>query len=126
MMMDGPMINEFVKNTEAFNKCVDERFKKLDVDEDGVISRNDLLNEGLGRWIRALDDDAHTDEEVKKSYYSIFEKFHVDEINSVNLEKFRLIMKEIMLALVRGIGDTPVGMLLNDDSLLLNVCVHKN
>lgn len=125
-MMDGPMINEFVKNTEAFNKCVDERFKKLDVDEDGVISRNDLLNEGLGRWIRALDDDAHTDEEVKKSYYSIFEKFHVDEINSVNLEKFRLIMKEIMLALVRGIGDTPVGMLLNDDSLLLNVCVHKN
>ncbi|XP_010674835.3 uncharacterized protein LOC104890918 [Beta vulgaris subsp. vulgaris] len=126
MMMDGPMINEFVKNTEAFNKCVDERFKKLDVDEDGVISRNDLLNEGLGRWIRALDDDAHTDEEVKKSYYSIFEKFHVDEINSVNLEKFRLIMKEINLALVRGIGDTPVGMLLNDDSLLLNVCVHKN
>uniref|UniRef100_A0A803KPM1 EF-hand domain-containing protein n=1 Tax=Chenopodium quinoa TaxID=63459 RepID=A0A803KPM1_CHEQI len=120
MIIDGSMINKFVEDTEAFYKCTDEKFKELDVDSDGLISRNDLPKGGLGQWVLAIDDEAYSDEDIKEAYDLIF-----DGSTSIGLETFRLMAKEIMLALVRGIGDMPIGMLLNEDSLIFKACLHN-
>ncbi|KNA16706.1 hypothetical protein SOVF_086700 [Spinacia oleracea] len=126
MIIDGSMINKFVEDTEAFHKYSDEKFKMLDVDNDGVVTRKDLPKGGLGNWILALDDEAHSDEDVKEDYDSIFKSFEVDGSCSIGLETFRLMVKEIMLALVRGIGNMPISMLLNDDSLIFKACLQSN
>ncbi|CAI9264791.1 unnamed protein product [Lactuca saligna] len=43
--IDGPMLTKFVDDSAAFEKCIKERFDMLDVNKDGVLSRNELHND---------------------------------------------------------------------------------
>ncbi|KAK9691775.1 hypothetical protein RND81_09G219100 [Saponaria officinalis] len=122
--IDGPMITKFIENTTAFNECAEKRFKALDLDGDGVLTRDDLRG-ALGGWLIAMDMDSQSNEEIKRAYDSIFEKFNAGN-NSINCENFRSMLVEIMLAMARGIGNTPMNVLLDEDSLLLNACVNLN
>lgn len=114
--IDGPMVEKFVENSQAFEKCIEERFNILDVNKDGVLSRGELQNE--------INDPSYVEsalqskEEVDNLYNALFEKFDAEKKGTLGRKEFGSLMKEVMLAKARGFGNTPVCIILQEDSLL--------
>ncbi|GAB2287406.1 hypothetical protein Dimus_021784 [Dionaea muscipula] len=130
VVIDGHIITRFTGHTIAFNKCTDDQFHHLDGDGDGVLSRNDLR--GRFDWLLALDYDPESDEkdledERKREGVadSIFDRFDADRSGTIDREEFRLMIMELMLAIARGIGNTPVSVLVEEDSLVMKAYEHE-
>ncbi|GMG99623.1 hypothetical protein Nepgr_001463 [Nepenthes gracilis] len=124
VIIDGPMISRFIENSESFNNCADDRFRMLDADCDGVISRSDLQRRF--DWLLALDYEPQAEEPENGGLNDmIFDKFDADRSNTIDRKEFRSMMTEMMLAIARGIGNTPVNVVVEGDSLLLRVYEHE-
>ncbi|OVA20708.1 EF-hand domain [Macleaya cordata] len=123
-VLNGLTVKSFVEDGEAFNKCVNEHFKDLDVNGDGVLTRSEL-RKGFDSLLSAGNDAGSTEEEMSNLYDIVFEKFDSDKSGTVDLEEFRSEMKEIMLAVASGIGDTPVQVALGSDSFLMKAVEHE-
>ncbi|PIN15466.1 hypothetical protein CDL12_11892 [Handroanthus impetiginosus] len=65
-------------------------------------------------------------DEIGTLYDVLFSKFDVDRSGTIDLEEFRALMKEIMLAKARGIGSSPVSIILQGDSLLMRAVQRAN
>ncbi|KAG9459847.1 hypothetical protein H6P81_004355 [Aristolochia fimbriata] len=117
-MIDGPMVRRFVENGEAFDAMVKERFGTLDTDGDGVLSFPELRKGFEGLKLVARD---ATAAELAAQYDALFQKFDTDHNGSVDMAEFRSEMREIMLALAQGIGESPVQIALGNDSLLMKI-----
>ncbi|CAA7050578.1 unnamed protein product [Microthlaspi erraticum] len=118
VVIDGSTVRSFVEDEEQFKKTVDEQFKALDSNDDGVLSRSELRK--ALESMRLLDSHFGVEvvtpqEELTKLYDSIFEKFDTDQSGSVDLEEFRSEMKKIVLAIADGLGFCPIRMVLDDD-----------
>uniref|UniRef100_A0A1J3CHP0 EF-hand domain-containing protein n=2 Tax=Noccaea caerulescens TaxID=107243 RepID=A0A1J3CHP0_NOCCA len=118
VVIDGSTVRSFVEDEEQFKKTVDEQFKALDSNDDGVLSRSELRK--ALESMRLLDSHFGVDvvipqEELTKLYDSIFEKFDTDQSGSVDLEEFMSEMKKIVLAIADGLGSCPIRMVLDDD-----------
>lgn len=118
VVIDGSTVRSFVEDEEQFKKTVDEQFKALDSNDDGVLSRSELRK--ALESMRLLDSHFGVDvvtpqEELTKLYDSIFEKFDTDQSGSVDLEEFMSEMKKIVLAIADGLGSFPIRMVLDDD-----------
>ncbi|XP_058108509.1 uncharacterized protein LOC131251664 [Magnolia sinica] len=123
-VVNGVTVTAFVEDGAAFNKCMEERFSTLDVNGDGVLSRAELLR-GFGPLpVRGAD--AETGEEIGNPDDEVFEKFDADRSGTVDLEEFKAEMKEIMLAVARGIGDSPIQIALESDSFLMRAVEHES
>lgn len=103
-MLTDQTIIEFIRDTEAFDQCVDQQFALLDVDGDGVLSRNEVCKEIDGR---------------------VFERFDEDKDGSFDHEEFRSFFMEMMLAMARGIGCMPILMALEHGSMLMRAIQHE-
>ncbi|KAJ8648389.1 EF-hand domain-containing protein [Cinnamomum micranthum f. kanehirae] len=112
-ILNGPTVKEFVEDEEGFNKCLEERFTSLDVNGDGVLSKSELSKGFEG--FKLLDGDWGSPEEIA----TMFERFDTDRNGTVDLNEFKVQMKEIMLAVARGIGDSPIQVALDSSSLLM-------
>nr|XP_043625993.1 uncharacterized protein LOC122597468 [Erigeron canadensis] len=117
--IDGPMVQKFVDNSEAFEKCIEERFNVLDVNKDGVLSRDELQNEIKDP--SSVELELQPKEEVDCLYNAIFEKFDAEKKGTLGRKEFGSLMKEVMQAKAQGFGNTPVCIILQEDSLLQKV-----
>ncbi|CAK9166316.1 unnamed protein product [Ilex paraguariensis] len=122
--IDGPTVTGFVNDSESFDKWVDERFKMLDADGNGVLSR-DELQERFGK-LSSKEYELQSKEEIRGLYDILFEKFDADQSGTIDRDEFRLLMKEIMLAKARGIGNSPVMIILQGDSLLMRAVERES
>ncbi|GAB4855412.1 hypothetical protein Ancab_024036 [Ancistrocladus abbreviatus] len=128
VMIDGCMISRFVNDTEAFNKCANDRFQILDADGDGALSLTDLQQRF--DWFFALDSEAEDEQDddcnrnVKVSD-SIFKAFDADHSNTIDREEFRPMLMEMMLAVARGIGNTLVNVVVTEDGNSLVVKAYE-
>ncbi|KAK6937035.1 EF-hand domain [Dillenia turbinata] len=122
-ILNSLTVTEFVEDKEAFEKCIAEHFLFLDVNGDGVLSRAEL-RKGLDSLL-TLTTESGTEEETSSLCEIVFEKFDTDHSGSVDIEEFRSEMKEIMLAIARGIGDSPVEVALESNSLLMKAVEHE-
>ncbi|WRX23207.1 EF-hand domain - like 10 [Theobroma cacao] len=95
----------------------------LDSNGDGGISR-DELEEGLGR-IFTMELESKTKENIDQFYSTIFERFDEDRDGRIDCNEFESLMREIMLAMARGIGDLPIIVALDQDSLLMMAVKHE-
>ncbi|CAK7331726.1 unnamed protein product [Dovyalis caffra] len=118
VIVDGSTVRDFANDEAQFKKSVDETFTKLDLNNDGVLSRSELRS--AFETLRLIEthfgvDIATAPEELTKLYDSIFDKFDCDQSGSVDLEEFRSEMKKILLAVADGLGSSPIQMVLEDD-----------
>ncbi|GJV42236.1 calcium-binding EF-hand family protein [Tanacetum coccineum] len=116
VFIDGPMVENFLKDSDAFGKCIEERFSTLDVNKDGVLSRDELRNEATD--LASVELMLQSKEEVDNLYDAIFEKFDTEKKGTLKREEFSSLMKEVIQAQADGIGKTPVCIILQEDSLL--------
>ncbi|XP_075474626.1 uncharacterized protein LOC142505501 [Primulina tabacum] len=120
--VDGQTVVDFVNDSEAFEKCVNEKFETLDSDRDGVLSR-DELQKRIGK-LSSTELELQSRDEIASLYDVLFDKF--DEIRSGSIDRkgFVNLAREIMLAKARGIGNSPVSIILQEDSLLMKAVLR--
>ncbi|KAH6819093.1 hypothetical protein C2S51_002696 [Perilla frutescens var. frutescens] len=122
--IDGQIVTEFVNDSKAFEKWANEKFKALDGDGDGLLSR-DELQKRPGK-LSSTQFELQSSEEIASLYDALFEKFDVDRSGTIDPQEFMALAKEIMLAKARGIGDSPVCIILQGDSLLMRAVQRCN
>ncbi|KAL8061649.1 hypothetical protein ABFX02_02G099500 [Erythranthe guttata] len=122
--VDGQTVMEFVNDSQAFEKWTNEKFKTLDADRDGVLSR-DELQKRVGKF-SSMKFDLQSKDEINSLYDLLFNKFDVDKSGTIDPDEFRALMKEMMLAKARGIGNSPVAIILHGDSLLMRAVQHAS
>lgn len=115
--IDGQIVTDFVNDSPAFEKWANEKFKAFDADGKGALSR-DALQKRSGK-LSSTEFELQSSEEISKLYDVLFEKFDVDQSGTIDLQEFVALAKEIMLAKARGIGNSPVCIILQEDSLLM-------
>ncbi|XP_059288516.1 uncharacterized protein LOC132041849 [Lycium ferocissimum] len=121
-IVDGPMMEEFVDDTEAFDKWTDQHFDMLDTDGNGELSRDELQHR-QGKY-SSCEFELQSKEEISCLYDALLERFDVDRSGTIDRKEFRALTKEIMLAKARGIGSSPVLVILQGDSLVMRVVQH--
>ncbi|KAH7865569.1 hypothetical protein Vadar_008368 [Vaccinium darrowii] len=120
--LDGPTLMEFVEDSEAFDKCVDEQFLMFDTDGDGGLSRSDL--ETRHGKFSSVEFELQPKEEITNLYDTLFEKFDADDNGMLDRDEFGALMREIITSKARGIGQSPVLIILQRDSLLMRAVEH--
>ncbi|XP_057496704.1 uncharacterized protein LOC130781513 [Actinidia eriantha] len=120
--LEGPTLIKFVEDSNAFDKCVDQQFDMLDADRNGALSCSDLQVRP-GRF-SSMEYELQSKEEITNLYDTLFETFDVDRNGKTDRKEFRSLMAEIMLAKARGIGQSPVLVILQGDSLLMRAVEH--
>ncbi|KAL0924615.1 hypothetical protein M5K25_005460 [Dendrobium thyrsiflorum] len=116
--LDGSTVRSFVGDESAFNKSIDQRFAALDLNGDGVLSRSELRR--ALETFRLIEADFGLDtvtpsDQVSALYDSIFDQFDLDQNGTVDLPEFRSEMKNILLAIADGLGNSPVQIALEAD-----------
>ncbi|XP_034708310.1 calmodulin-like [Vitis riparia] len=122
-VLNESTVNDFVQDSDAFEKCVDEQFKMFDSKGNGAVSRADIRR-GYGR-LMALEYEKQSEEEINSLNDSIFERFDEERNGTLSREQFRRFMKEMMLAMARSFGDVPVQVALEHDSMLMKAVEHE-
>ncbi|OAY42139.1 uncharacterized protein LOC110623331 [Manihot esculenta] len=117
-VVNGPTVTEFVEDKQAFETSVKECFEMLDTNGDGEISRDELCA-GICKFM------TQTKQEMGNLCDSIFERFDENKNGSIDPKEFRSLMEEIMFAMARGIGNSPVLMVLDPESLLMKAVQHE-
>lgn len=111
------MLFDFTNNVAIFERSVDEHFNLFDHDCKGVLSREKLQNRA-GKYA-TKEYDLQSRDEIRKVYDMLFEKFDVDRNGVIDRKEFRELMKEMMLAKARAIGNLHVPVIVQEDSLLM-------
>lgn len=118
VIIDGSTVRDFLKDEALFKKIVDEQFKALDLNNDGVLSRSELRKsfENLRLIETHFGSDVNTPpEQLTKLYDSIFDRFDCDNSGTVDREEFMSETKKIMLAIADGLGSCPIQLAIEDD-----------
>lgn len=123
LLLNDQTILGFINDKEAFGGCAGERFHELDVDGDGLISREEL-RWGFGSGI-ALDAEGDAEEGTNGPFDAAFDRCDGDKDGALGPGEFRGLVEEIMRALAQGIGRVPVSMVLQEGSLFVKAVEHE-
>lgn len=115
----------FVDDTTPFEKCSMECFDELDVNGDGVLSKEEL-RAGFGKLLPGIGYVSQPKEELNGMHDAIFERFDADRNGVVDRGEFKELLREIMLGVARGIGGSPVLVALEHGSLLMRAAQHEH
>ncbi|GFP98726.1 hypothetical protein PHJA_002016500 [Phtheirospermum japonicum] len=114
--VDGPIVTAFVNDSPAFEKWANEKFHALDADGNGVLSRAELEKRNQ---TSSMEVELQSKDEIAGIYDLLFTRFDADRSGTIYPSEFLALMKEITLAKARGIGNSPVCIILQEDSLLM-------
>ncbi|KAK1307802.1 hypothetical protein QJS10_CPA09g00326 [Acorus calamus] len=119
VILDGSTVRAFVSDEKAFNASADEAFDALDIDSNGVLSRDELRRacETFRLFETHFGEDVappHPDQ-VSALYDSIFDQFDYDGSGAVDVGEFRAELRNIMLAIADGLGSAPIQVAVEDD-----------
>jgi hypothetical protein len=117
-ILDGRTVQSFVDDERAFNSSVDARFAALDADRDGHLSYAEMAGELMALRVREAHFGADEPAAAAELYGALFARFDRDGNGAVDREEFRAEMREVMLAVARGLGVLPVQMVVEEGSLL--------
>ncbi|AES78123.1 uncharacterized protein [Medicago truncatula] len=120
-ILDGATIVHFLEDEEAFNSSVGNRFARLDTNNDGLLSYEEMLKEL--RSLRVFEthfgiDVVSDPNELARVYESLFTQFDHNLNGTIDLEEFKKETKQMMLAMADGMGFMPIQMVLEKDSIL--------
>ncbi|KAL0005646.1 hypothetical protein SO802_013207 [Lithocarpus litseifolius] len=73
----------------------------------------------------SLENNTNQEEEINNLYEVILKRFDKDEKGLIDRMKFESLVRELMLAMARGIGDLPVLVALEEHSLLMKAVQHE-
>ncbi|KAF1860775.1 hypothetical protein Lal_00000188 [Lupinus albus] len=121
--VNSSTVTEFVEDLATFDNFVNIQFSMVDQNSDGLLSRDEIRG-GLGRFM-PLGSQSQPQEEIESMLGSIFERFDEDQKGALDLKEFKSLMVEIMHALARGIGGSPITAVLEQDSLLMKAVQHE-
>lgn len=110
----------FISDTKSFESITDDYFHILDLDKNGMLSPSEL-RQGLNHVV-AVESEVAPGEETNNVYNAIFERFGEDLVP----EKFRDLIAEILTAMARGIGNSPVIMVVHNDGLIMKAVLHES
>ncbi|XP_058770536.1 uncharacterized protein LOC131644137 [Vicia villosa] len=116
-VVNSHTVTEFVNDATDFDTFVNEWFAMIDTNGDGSLSR-DQVRGGFGMFM-PLGSYSHPQEEVDSMLELIFTRFDEDQNGSLDLNEFKSLMTEIMNAVARGIGGSPIIVAIEKDSLLM-------
>ncbi|GAB2218786.1 hypothetical protein Droror1_Dr00002018 [Drosera rotundifolia] len=127
IIIDATTLTTFIADNAAFNAAADFRFHLLDADHDGHLTRADL--KGSFDWRSAFEYEPKSDEEEaeegKRIDDSIFDLFDADKSGTIDVVEFREMMKEFVAAAARGIGNTPLSVVVEDGSMMMKAYEHE-
>ena len=73
----------------------------------------------------SLENNTNQEEEINNLYEVIFKRFDKDEKGFIDRMEFESLIRELMLAMARGIGDFLVLVALKEHSLLMKAIQHE-
>ncbi|KAF3454351.1 hypothetical protein FNV43_RR04798 [Rhamnella rubrinervis] len=124
-IINSSTVTKFIEDADKFDGCINECFEKLDVDGDGLLSREELSG-GFGSLLPVGSvADIPREEIVKRLCDTIFERFDEDQNGKLDPKEFKSLSMEMMLAMARGIGSSPVHLAVNQGSLLMKAIEHE-
>ncbi|KAL0693562.1 hypothetical protein Bca4012_060742 [Brassica carinata] len=109
-----------ISDKKSFESITDDYFKILDLDGDGTLSPSEL-RKGLNRVV-AVESEVASGEETDSVYEAIFERFGENLVP----EKFRDLISEILTAMARAFGNSPVIMVVHSDGLIMEAVRHES
>lgn len=124
-ILSAQAITDLVGDAGSFDHCVSERFRSLDTHRHGVLSLAELRR-GLDDVSPAMEQEVPTEDEVRDLYDKFFASFDEDNDGMIDPGEFKSLLREMMLALARGIGGTPVLMALQPESFLIKAAEHES
>ncbi|KAL5566921.1 hypothetical protein UlMin_030085 [Ulmus minor] len=124
VVLNNSTVTQFIEDAEAFENSLSKCFPKLDGNGDGLLSREDLRS-GFGGILPVGSLPETNKESAHQLFDEIFERFDVDKNGGIDREEFRSLSKEIMLAMARGIGDSPVQVAVDRESLLMKAVEYE-
>jgi len=117
VVVNSTTVTDFVNDTTNFDSFVKEWFAMLDANGDSNLSR-DEIHGGFARFM-PLGSHSQSQEEIDRVLELIFTRFDEGQNDSLDLNGFKSLMTEIMNAVARGIGGSPIIVVLEKDSLLV-------
>ncbi|ESW16810.1 hypothetical protein PHAVU_007G186300 [Phaseolus vulgaris] len=112
-------IMEFVNAKAKFDSFVDEWFATVDEKGDGKLS-SEAIRSRFGMLLPF-----GSESPVGQESEEIFKRFDEDGNGALDRKEFKLLMTEIMFAVARGIGGSPIIVLLGKDSFLMKAVQHE-
>ncbi|XP_010550258.1 PREDICTED: uncharacterized protein LOC104821153 [Tarenaya hassleriana] len=110
----------FISDTKSFESVTDEYFQILDLDRDGIISSSELRR-GLNRIV-SVESEVAPEEETADVYKAILERFGEE----IGRDQFRDLVSEILKAMARAFGKSPVIMVVHCDGLIMKAVRHES
>uniref|UniRef100_A0A803PN51 EF-hand domain-containing protein n=1 Tax=Cannabis sativa TaxID=3483 RepID=A0A803PN51_CANSA len=120
-ILNDSTLTDFIQDTESFDNGVTKCFEALDIDGDGMLSRQEL-RDGFGK---ALPIGTVGKEMVDNLFDTVIGRFDVEGKGSIGRDEFKSLSKEMLMAMARGIGGTPILLAIHQDSLLLIAVDHE-
>ncbi|CAK9329442.1 unnamed protein product [Citrullus colocynthis] len=118
--LNDTTVTNFINDTEIFDDCIRESFKKLDTDNDGFLNVNEIRVGFRGQPLEfELMDPMDDLSEV------VCHKFHVEKNGGIDEKKFKSVIRDILLAMAQGIGNFPLQVALQQDSFLMKAVEHE-
>ncbi|XP_065854655.1 uncharacterized protein [Euphorbia lathyris] len=114
---------DFIEDRDEFENHAKECFKMMDRNEDGVISR-DEFNEGFHK-LMALECEFRPKEEIENLCQQVFERFDEDKSGNISDQEFQCLIREILMAMARSIGNSPVLVALHSTSFMMKIVQHE-
>ncbi|XP_014513206.1 neurocalcin homolog [Vigna radiata var. radiata] len=112
-------IMEFVNEKAKFDSFVDEWFATVDENGDGKLSCEEIRS-GFGLLLPF-----GSDPPARQENEEIFKRFDEDGNGALDRKEFKCLMTEIMNAVARGIGGSPIIVALGKDSFLTKPVQHE-
>ncbi|KAJ3674680.1 hypothetical protein LUZ60_005296 [Juncus effusus] len=121
-ILDASTIQNFLNDSEFFNKSVEERFSAIDSNHDGLLSYAEMATElkklRVFETHFGVDEEKQSDDELARIYTELFSRFDHDGNGSVDLEEYKSEIRDLMLAIANGLGFLPLQMVLEEGSFL--------